>query len=197
MVINYRALVGLQVLNQRRPVSPPLPLPVRRNKKGEDYRWFSAGLLCGSSRAALACTHCLQGVKSCFAHIPSSMVTCLFFFLSLDLSSFLLSVRLPPVPFLTHLTHLCFCPNTQPSSPLSLPGCCPSTSFPTYSSSSSPSLRHLIHYPTISTIHRFHSISCSVFPAEFQWKHKYSYSILNASGLSKEKKKNLNYFLAL
>lgn len=80
MVINYRALVGLQVLNQRRPVSPPLPLPVRRNKKGEDYRWFSAGLLCGSSRAALACTHCLQGVKSCFAHIPSSMVTCLSFF---------------------------------------------------------------------------------------------------------------------
>lgn len=72
--------MGLQVLNQRRPVSPPLPLPVRRNKKGEDYRWFSAGLLCGSSRAALACTHCLQGVKSCFAHIPSSMVTCLFFF---------------------------------------------------------------------------------------------------------------------
>lgn len=116
-----------------------------------------------------------------------------FFFLSLDLSSFLLSVRLPPMPFLTHLTHLCFCPNTQPSSPLSLPGCCPSTSFPTYSSSS-PSLRHLIHYPTISTIHRFHSISCSVFPAEFQWKHKYSYSVLNASGLSKEKKKELELF---
>lgn len=180
--------MGLQAINQQRPPSPPLPLPVRQHKKGEDYRWFSARLLCGSSRAALACTHCLQGVKSSFKHIPYSMVTCLFF-LSLDLSSFLLSVRLPPVPFLTHLTHLCFCPNTQPSSPLSLPGCCSSSSFPTYSSSS-PSLRRLIHYPTISTIHHFHSISCSVFPAEFQWKHKYSYSVLNASGLSKERKKN-------